>query len=86
MRIEGNRLVEPLSGPVGQELIFICHDPYGRYGIQSNMSDPRWGRKRYEISGGYSSPGGERGPGMFVPYTLEGIRRSGGMFLLIRGS
>lgn len=86
MRLEGSRFLEPIPGPVGQNLVFICHDPYGRFGKQPFMTDTLWGHKRYDIKGGFSAPGGERGPGMFVPYTLEGIRRSGGTFLLIRGS
>jgi hypothetical protein len=86
MRNENGRLVEPIPGNVGQEFIFICHDPYGRFGLQYNMSDSRWGQNRYDIPGGYSSTDGERGPGMFVPYTLEGIRRNSGTFLLIMGS
>lgn len=85
-RLEGSKLREPFPGPVGQDLVFICHDPYGRFGTQPFMSDPRWGRNRYDIRGGFSAPGGERGPGMFVPYTLDGIRRWGGTFLLIRAT
>lgn len=86
MRLEGSQLLEPLPGPLGQNFVFICHDPFGRFGMQHFTSDPRWGSGRYNIKGGFSAPGGEIGPGMFVQYTLEGIRRSGGTFLLIRAA
>jgi hypothetical protein len=86
MRLEGSRLHEPIPGPVGQNLAFICHDPYGRFGAMFFTSDPRWGKGRYDMPGGYSAPGGEVGPGMCVCYSLEGIGTSGGTFLLIRAN
>lgn len=86
MQLDGSRLLEPVPGPVGQNLAFICHDPYGRFGVQFYTSDPRWGKNRYDMPGGYSTPGGEIGPGMSVCYPVEGISRSGGTFLLIRAS
>lgn len=84
MRLENGVLVEPLPGPVNQPFVFVCHDPYGRFGRQFFSSDTRWGAGRYDMPGGYSSSDGQIGPGMYVGYTLDGIGRSEGTFLLIR--
>jgi len=77
---------EPLTPADGAE--FICHDPYGRF--DPSLGSRLWGRRRFE--GGMSIPGGERGPGQAVHYSIDGIRRiradkhSTGTFYLIHAN
>ena len=63
---------EPSLAPIGEELVFVCHDPYGAFDPQ--LGDHRHGAKRYE--GGYSMADGEHGPGKGVILDIAGIRRS----------
>jgi hypothetical protein len=51
MRGAEGQLVEPIPGPVGQNLVFVCHDPYGRFGIQPNQTGSQWGSRRYDMPG-----------------------------------
>lgn len=77
---------EPFSAANGST--FICHDPYGKFdpSLGSGLHGPR----RFE--GGYSTRGGEHGPGKAVRYNISGIRRlradqhSTGTFFMIHAS
>lgn len=83
MAVVGSQLVEPSRAQISQQLVFVVHDPYGRFGKQFVEQDGGWGDGRFD-GASCNVAGDETGPGRAQIYTLDGIHRKGGQFLLIR--